>query len=144
VGQRKKEKPMTQKPGDRTGCYPVFISAEHSVRTRNTTPKTQKAPKRLLRISLFQNFMAGTTRLELATSAVTGQRSNQLNYVPAEGFQQLTSNSTVRVSRCVTFCVSFGLRKINLAASFNQPRSFHDVGFIGDVLTVKDRIGLVT
>ena len=30
--------------------------------------------------------MAGTTRLELATSAVTGQRSNQLNYVPAEKF----------------------------------------------------------
>ena len=29
--------------------------------------------------------MAGTTRLELATSAVTGQRSNQLNYVPTEG-----------------------------------------------------------
>ena len=28
--------------------------------------------------------MAGTTRLELATSAVTGQRSNQLNYVPAD------------------------------------------------------------
>jgi hypothetical protein len=26
--------------------------------------------------------MAGATRLELATSAVTGQRSNQLNYVP--------------------------------------------------------------
>jgi hypothetical protein len=29
--------------------------------------------------------MAGTTRLELATSAVTGQRSNQLNYVPLPG-----------------------------------------------------------
>ena len=29
--------------------------------------------------------MAGTTRLELATSAVTGQRSNQLNYVPTLG-----------------------------------------------------------
>ena len=28
--------------------------------------------------------MAGTTRLELATSAVTGQRSNQLNYVPTK------------------------------------------------------------
>ena len=28
--------------------------------------------------------MAGTTGLEPATSAVTGQRSNQLNYVPAE------------------------------------------------------------
>ena len=26
--------------------------------------------------------MAGTTRLELATSAVTGQRSNRLSYVP--------------------------------------------------------------
>ena len=30
----------------------------------------------------FLKKMAGTTRLELATSAVTGQRSNQLNYVP--------------------------------------------------------------
>ena len=27
--------------------------------------------------------LAGTTGLEPATSAVTGQRSNQLNYVPA-------------------------------------------------------------
>jgi hypothetical protein len=33
--------------------------------------------------------MAGTTRLELATSAVTGQRSNQLNYVPTEGNSSL-------------------------------------------------------
>jgi hypothetical protein len=28
--------------------------------------------------------VAGPTRLELATSGVTGQRSNQLNYDPAE------------------------------------------------------------
>ena len=28
--------------------------------------------------------MAGTTGLEPATSAVTGQRSNQLNYVPTK------------------------------------------------------------
>jgi hypothetical protein len=34
-----------------------------------------------IRLSLLER-MAGTTRLELATSAVTGQRSNQLNYVP--------------------------------------------------------------
>ena len=34
--------------------------------------------------NLLRN-MAGTTRLELATSAVTGQRSNQLNYVPLPG-----------------------------------------------------------
>jgi hypothetical protein len=31
---------------------------------------------------LFFRFMAGTTGLEPATSAVTGQRSNQLSYVP--------------------------------------------------------------
>jgi hypothetical protein len=36
--------------------------------------------------------MAGTTRLELATSAVTGQRSNQLNYVPAEGVTALRTD----------------------------------------------------
>jgi hypothetical protein len=33
--------------------------------------------------------MAGTTRLELATSAVTGQRSNQLNYVPTGVYKAL-------------------------------------------------------
>jgi hypothetical protein len=33
--------------------------------------------------------MAGTTRLELATSAVTGQRSNQLNYVPSRVINNL-------------------------------------------------------
>ena len=30
-------------------------------------------------------LMAGPTRLELATSGVTGRRSNQLNYDPAKG-----------------------------------------------------------
>jgi hypothetical protein len=29
-------------------------------------------------------FVAGTTRLELATSGVTGRRSNQLNYAPEQ------------------------------------------------------------
>src|SRR5208282_5229749 len=33
--------------------------------------------------------MAGTTRLELATSAVTGQRSNQLNYVPTRQINKM-------------------------------------------------------
>src|SRR5258707_9047327 len=36
--------------------------------------------------------MAGTTRLELATSAVTGQRSNQLNYVPNYEISDLPEN----------------------------------------------------
>ena len=40
----------------------------------------RKGSRKLLTID---ELMAGTTRLELATSAVTGQRSNQLNYVPA-------------------------------------------------------------
>lgn len=36
--------------------------------------------------------MAGTTRLELATSAVTGQRSNQLNYVPTRQINNVANN----------------------------------------------------
>src|ERR1051326_8907115 len=39
--------------------------------------------RQLLHLLNLLKRMAGTTRLELATSAVTGQRSNQLNYVPA-------------------------------------------------------------
>jgi site-specific recombinase XerD len=46
------------------------------------TPESQTFRKCLKR-------MAGTTRLELATSAVTGQRSNQLNYVPNRGINNL-------------------------------------------------------
>ena len=36
----------------------------------------------ILEVSLLES-MAGTTGLEPAASAVTGQRSNQLNYVPS-------------------------------------------------------------
>src|ERR1022692_2858368 len=42
--------------------------------------------------------MAGTTRLELATSAVTGQRSNQLNYVPTRQINKLRNNQSYRSS----------------------------------------------
>ena len=52
---------------------------------------------RALSVSSLER-MAGTTRLELATSAVTGQRSNQLNYVPAEGCG-VTMVGTVRFER---------------------------------------------
>ena len=38
-----------------------------------------------------QRKMAGATGLEPATSAVTGQRSNQLSYAPVEGDAKLTS-----------------------------------------------------
>ena len=37
-------------------------------------------------------LMAGTTRLELATSCVTGMRSNQLSYAPIFGCQQIYNN----------------------------------------------------
>ena len=47
----------------------------------------------------FFGMMAGTTRLELATSAVTGQRSNQLNYVPAVRNKRL-SKKLKKPSHC--------------------------------------------
>ncbi len=43
----------------------------------------EKTGKRFYVLTGIIFYMAGTTRLELATSAVTGQRSNQLNYAPA-------------------------------------------------------------
>jgi hypothetical protein len=52
----------------------------------------RKADQQMCRRAEMQNIktdgpvrMAGTTGLEPATSAVTGQRSNQLNYVPRVG-----------------------------------------------------------
>ena len=44
--------------------------------------------------------MAGTTRLELATSAVTGQRSNQLNYVPTILHAELLTTSNFWLLPC--------------------------------------------
>ncbi len=48
--------------------------------------------------------MAGTTGLEPATSAVTGQRSNQLSYVPKKLFQQLGLKSH-RIKRFAAFAI---------------------------------------
>ena len=50
----------------------------------------------------FLWFMAGTTGLEPATSAVTGQRSNQLSYVPKKLFNNLVIchiESSVQISQ---------------------------------------------
>ena len=43
--------------------------------------------------------MAGVAGLEPVTSAVTGQRSNQLSYTPAKGDETLK-----KVFRCVKVC----------------------------------------
>ena len=44
-------------------------------------PKTIRATHRIG--NMLKKKMAETTRLELATSGVTGRRSNQLNYDPS-------------------------------------------------------------
>ncbi len=49
-------------------------------------PTAQMMPqkKRVVSFTLTTRFLlAGPTRLELATSGVTGRRSNQLNYDPS-------------------------------------------------------------
>ena len=44
--------------------------------------------------------MAGTTGLEPATSAVTGQRSNQLSYVPPKtGAQSVETQSGIQYKK---------------------------------------------
>ena len=63
--------------------------------------------------------MAGTTGLEPATSAVTGQRSNQLNYVPTKTYKCVYSR-----------CVSFYLRL--RATIFDQFGSLDQIGFVRD------------
>ncbi len=60
--------------------------------------------------------MAGTTRLELATSAVTGQRSNQLNYVPALGTnsaQELPSGSASEQVASTTGGIRWAISMLN-------------------------------
>src|SRR6266404_2790420 len=57
-------------------------SLQRAQKGRETCPFRALDGFNEIRLTLLKR-MAGTTRLELATSAVTGQRSNQLNYVPA-------------------------------------------------------------
>ena len=70
--------------------------------------------------------MAGTTRLELATSAVTGQRSNQLNYVPTttNRTQLLTGSVSLRFALLSLLPCIFskrGFLQYNVAAFLLQP-----------------------
>ena len=70
-------------------------------------------------------MLAGTTRLELATSAVTGQRSNQLNYVPMRKIQELAKTRVLHAS--LTAHSSYGLPKngpISGVTAYKTPRCF--------------------
>src|SRR5216683_7388637 len=68
-------------------------SLQRAQKGRETCPFRALDGFNEIRLTLLKR-MAGTTRLELATSAVTGQRSNQLNYVPNRGFNNLAQNPT--------------------------------------------------
>src|ERR1035437_826986 len=57
--------------------------------------------------------MAGTTGLEPATSAVTGQRSNQLSYVPT-----LISSTYAKSKNLLSFAAVY---------SFSRIHSFHGI-----------------
>src|SRR5947199_5124868 len=74
-----------------------WLAAECNCKIRLASCTNERVPKvcpeRFARRELrCLGKMAGTTRLELATSAVTGQRSNQLNYVPSRGINDLAQN----------------------------------------------------
>ena len=56
------------------------------------SPLYSEIKKRTTKVVLL--LMAGTTRLELATSCVTGKRSNQLSYAPA--FLSLVHYNTLK------------------------------------------------
>jgi hypothetical protein len=54
-------------------------------------------------------LLAGTTRLELATSDVTGRRSNQLNYVPVETCGFTLSKELLAIGRQYFKAFNFAL-----------------------------------
>ena len=76
--------------GQKEGAFSTLEGCEAGNKKRvRIAPAPSSAPlKEVLDFAtchktfVFLGFMAGTTGLEPATSAVTGQRSNQLSYVP--------------------------------------------------------------
>jgi hypothetical protein len=76
------ERPGEAGRGDSAGAF----AARENQRTGCTliAPRFEKCPA----VNHFKR-MAGTTGLEPAASAVTGQRSNQLNYVPTRQINEM-------------------------------------------------------
>ena len=81
--------------------------------------------------------MAGTTGLEPAASAVTGQRSNQLNYVPTRQINESEATSVYAAlqklrcgrNKCTLSGVTAGVRvrHLKLISSFDYPNSFREI-----------------
>src|SRR5260370_899226 len=62
----------------------TFVEDSAPISFWNTAHVSTGLPPQTLCIENKRKSMAGTTGLEPATSDVTGRRSNQLSYVPAE------------------------------------------------------------
>jgi hypothetical protein len=90
--------------------------------------------------------MAGTTRLELATSAVTGQRSNQLNYVPTNTDRPaklgVCSVQFELLSQNIRFFSKHDSRKYNLPSPRLATRRTSLLIFSGGVGTVDHSVKL--
>ena len=78
--------------------------------------------------------MAGTTGLEPAASAVTGQRSNQLNYVPTRQINEMRNRQCLRgmawlhtVRRVLPTALKSSLSRVT-AYKFHKPEQtrFHE------------------
>jgi hypothetical protein len=83
------------------GIDPIRMSRRHAAwksrvglggvsRFNNLTDRRKREEhKKKKSAGLLKNELAGTTGLEPAASAVTGQRSNQLNYVPTRQINEM-------------------------------------------------------
>ncbi len=79
--------------------------------------------------------MAGTTGLEPATSAVTGQRSNQLSYVPKPiWLREKQSSRTYRFGVCCWLPLVCVIPITTLNADSNNKSSLSEEGFFWTVL----------
>jgi hypothetical protein len=73
---------------------------------------------------VFLRFMAGTTGLEPATSAVTGQRSNQLSYVPKSFFNNLV-NISHRNKRFPAFALFYHFDAVDSISGLGAHQNHH-------------------
>src|SRR4029077_7289778 len=71
--------------------------------------------------------MAGTTRLELPTPAVTGQRSNQLNYVPTRQINKMRNNQCLCGFAQIAYLALFAQNDLNCSLKFAEILAGHEI-----------------